>query len=62
MEVLVRNAKQVLEGEDPSRDEIMEHLRALGIETRSFVYPLGPLPPYRRATMDGGFRVVERLA
>jgi perosamine synthetase len=58
----MRNAKRVLEDEDPSRDEIMAHLRARGIGTRPFVYPLHTLPPYRHPAMDGGFLVAERLA
>lgn len=52
----------VVEDEEPSRDDVMAHLRARGIETRPFVYPLHSLPPYHHAAMDGGFPVAERLA
>lgn len=51
----------VLEGEEPTRDEVMAHLRVRGIETRPFVHPLHSLPPYRQSAAHDEFVVADRL-
>jgi len=38
----------VLDGDEPTVEEVMAHLRGRGIETRPFVHPLHRLPPYLR--------------
>lgn len=51
----------VIDGEEPSRDEIMTHLGIRRIETRPFVHPLHTLPPYSDASRAKDFFVAERL-
>jgi len=45
-----------------SREEVMAHLQGRGIETRSVVYPLHTLPPYRASSQGDNFPVAERIA
>jgi perosamine synthetase len=46
-----------------SRDEIMEHLRRHGIETRPLFYPLHEMPPYRHLSPPGAtYPVAENLS
>lgn len=54
----------VILGQDTqvSRDELMQALRARGIETRPVFYPLHLLPPYSESVRGEEFPVAERLS
>lgn len=45
-----------------SRDNVITHLLANGIEGRPVVYPMHMLPPYADAAFDGEFPVAEKIA
>ena len=48
--------------EAADRDDVMDALRAQGVETRPFVHPLHTLPPYVEATGREPFPVAEAIA
>ncbi len=55
----------VLNGNDTGRDDVIERLGGLGVETRPFFYPLHTLPPYEggsgvRGTYETAMRLSER--
>lgn len=45
-----------------TRDEVAEALRAEGVDTRPFFYPVHTLPPYRALGAGRAFPVADRLA
>ena len=45
-----------------TREEVIAHLLARGVEGRPVVYPMHTLPPYWDSTMEGEFPVAEMIA
>src|SRR5258708_39198395 len=45
-----------------SRDAVMSHMAAEGIETRPFFIPLHTMPPYQDCAADGIFPITTALA
>jgi perosamine synthetase len=44
------------------RDDLMDRLRARGIETRPVFHPMHTLPPYRSSSHTGRYPIAERIA